>query len=418
MVRVAPHAVALLIGAYLLGSCSDHGSDPPPPDQTDKQYPIPWPSLASSPWPMGNHDPQATGRSPYPTAGVGIVNKFVEGLRVTGSPVLAEDGTIYYQCQDSTWQCALYALRSDGTLKWKVGLDSLRRASVLQKLYSRMIVAADGTIYTNSLDEALYAVNPDGTVKWMLSAPGRFLENGLTIGMDGTLYAMSESNSYLYAITPQGTVKWSVAGGFSGYSHMVFSPDGSTLYVGGYPEGLFAVTASDGATKWFNSQSSNGQYKFRMVDVDGNIYSPFRDSLVCIRADGTRDWSVSFGKDAVGGTIDWNGIVYFATSISDSAGPRWHLCAVDQGGKLLWTEKLGSYFPEHMVCDSENTIYAGSGSDGEFFAVRANGDVKWKLVFSPFIEISTSPAITSNGILILPSGSTTPTEAFGLFFIQ
>ena len=44
---------------------------------------------------MGSHDPQATGRSPYVTAPGGIVSKYVEGLRVTGSPVLAEDGAIY-----------------------------------------------------------------------------------------------------------------------------------------------------------------------------------------------------------------------------------------------------------------------------------------------------------------------------------
>jgi sugar lactone lactonase YvrE len=397
----------------LLASCSDNGTDPPPPEPSGRQHPIAWPSLANSPWPMGNHDPQATGRSAYVAASSGVVTKHIEGLRVTGGPVLGEDGTIYYQAADSTLRCALIALDSDGRPKWKVGIDSLHKASSVQKLYSRLIVASDGTIYTNSLDEAIYAVNPNGTIKWLLSVPERFLDNSMTIGMDGTIYAGTEGG-VLYAITPEGSVKWSRGGGFSGYSHGVLSPDGNTLYVGGWPNGMYALTL-DGSTKWFYPNLESEEYDFRMVDNSGNIYAATRDSLVSVRPDGTRRWAVTAGDYVVGGTIDWEGNIYFAVQKTDR---HYHLCAVDQSGELLWTHALGRWFPEHMVCDAASAVYAGSGSDGEYFCVRSNGALKWNLVFSPHIEVSTSPAITSGGVLLLPSGSTTETEVFGLFFVE
>ena len=36
------------------------GTEKPPPGFQEN---IPWPSLADSPWPMADHDPQSTGRS-------------------------------------------------------------------------------------------------------------------------------------------------------------------------------------------------------------------------------------------------------------------------------------------------------------------------------------------------------------------
>ena len=393
------HFALAVIFFVLLASCSDLGTDPPPPEPSGRQNPILWPSLANSPWPMGNHDAQGTGRSSYVAASSGMISKHVEGLRVTGGPVLGEDGTIYYQSADNVLRCAICALHPDGTLKWKVGIDSLHKTSSVQKLYSRLIVSSDGTIYTNSLDEAIYAINPDGTIKWLLAVPERFLENSMSIGMDGTLYAGTEGGT-LYAITPEGKVKWSRAGGFSGYSHAVFSPDGSTLYVGGWPLGMYAL-ALDGSTKWFYPQLESEQYDFRMVDNSGNIYAATRDSLVSIRPDGSRRWALTVGDYVTVETIDWNGNIYFAAQKPDRL---YHLCSVDQSGNLLWTHPLGRWFPEHMVCDAANTVYAGSGSDGEYFSVHPSGTTKWKLVFNPHIEVSTSPAITSSGILLLPSG--------------
>jgi hypothetical protein len=401
----------------LLASCSDNGTDPPPPEPSGRQYPIAWPSLANSPWPMGNHDPQGTCRSPYVAASSGMISKYVEGLRVTGGPVLGEDGTIYYQSADSVLKCALYALHPDGALKWKVGIDSLRRTSNQQKLYSRLIVAADGTIYTNSLDEAIYAINPNGAIKWLQSGSAGFLDNGMTIGRDGTLYAGSKDRT-LHAIRPDGSVKWTRSEGVSYFPKLSFSPDGSTLYVGGHPSGMYAL-ALDATTKWYYPGIFSGQNAFRMVDNAGNIYTSIGDSLISIAPDGTRRWAVTMGRGGgtTGGTIDWNGDVYFANQIADS-NYMWYLCSVDNAGKPRWRRELGMRYPVTMVSDAENTVYVQSGAGDGMLAVRTDMRVKWELTFSPHIDVSTSPAVASSGVMILPSGSTSPAEVFGLYLIQ
>ncbi|MBU2444432.1 MAG: hypothetical protein KJ666_02510, partial [Bacteroidetes bacterium] len=46
-------------------SCKDKGVDPQDNYPPGYQHDIPWLSLADSPWPMHNADPQATGRSKY-----------------------------------------------------------------------------------------------------------------------------------------------------------------------------------------------------------------------------------------------------------------------------------------------------------------------------------------------------------------
>lgn len=78
------------------------------------------PQLADSPWPMFQHDPRHSGRSPY----VGPDSVQLIWTRETThwietSPAIGPDGTIYV-CAD---RGGLSALRPDGSIKWYFEID-------------------------------------------------------------------------------------------------------------------------------------------------------------------------------------------------------------------------------------------------------------------------------------------------------
>ena len=100
-------------------------------------------------------------------------------------PAVAEDGTVYAGSTDTN----LYALDSDGKLKWKF--------STGDEVGSTTAIARNGTIFFGSNNGYLYAVGPSGKVKWEFKAAGQVYSP--TIGPDGTVYALSADGN-LYAI--------------------------------------------------------------------------------------------------------------------------------------------------------------------------------------------------------------------------
>ncbi len=102
---------------------------------------------------------------------------------ITIAPAVAEDGTIYTVASD-----ILYALNSDGSVKWELALES----NVEQ--YSSFALDDDGTIYFGTSNGFLYAVNPDGSKKWAfdsssLYSDGTFsIQGGPVINGDGTIF--------------------------------------------------------------------------------------------------------------------------------------------------------------------------------------------------------------------------------------
>jgi len=59
-------------------------------------------------------------------------------------------------------------------------------------------IGTDGTIYVGSHDHYLYAIKPDGTLKWKYET-GSGVDSSPVIGEDGTIYVGSDDRC-LYAI--------------------------------------------------------------------------------------------------------------------------------------------------------------------------------------------------------------------------
>ena len=200
-------------------------------------------------------------------------------------PAIGSDGTIYIGCDDDH----LYAIKPDGTLKWKflTGHD----------VRSSPAIGSDGTIYVGSKDKKLYAVNPDGTLKWSYETGG-YIYNGASpaIGSDGTIYVGSKDEN-LHAINPNGTGKWKYKTGGRIYCTPAIGADG-TIYVGSKDKKLYAITddGTHGTLKW-SYETGDGIWRTSpAIDAVGTIYIGSRDKkFYAINPDGTLKWSYETG---------------------------------------------------------------------------------------------------------------------------
>jgi outer membrane protein assembly factor BamB len=85
-------------------------------------------------------------------SGPGILKQIPQLRSYSGnfsSPAISADGTVYIGSSNDRH---LYAINSDGTLKWKF------TTGAIQSIDSSPAIAADGTIYLGSADGNLYAV--------------------------------------------------------------------------------------------------------------------------------------------------------------------------------------------------------------------------------------------------------------------
>lgn len=97
---------------------------------------------------------------------------------MSSSPAIGSEGTVYC-CDEYGF---VYALNSDGTLKWEV------RAGDTLGITSSPAVAADGTVYVCTEDGRLLAIK-DGSIAWSYEVtPWRPISSSPIIGPDGSIY--------------------------------------------------------------------------------------------------------------------------------------------------------------------------------------------------------------------------------------
>jgi outer membrane protein assembly factor BamB len=220
---------------------------------------------------------------------------FQTGGWVYSSPAIDSDGTVYIGFDDD-----LYAVKSDGTLKWKYQTG--------YKVNSSPAIGSDGIVYVGSEDNYLYAVKSDGTLKWKYQTGGG-VHSSPAIGSDGTVYVGSTDN-YLYAVTSYGTLKWQFQTGTGGYqvwSSPAIGFDG-TVYIGS--DDLYAVK-SDGTLKW--KYQTGGQVNSSpAIGSDGTVYVGSWDTyLYALKSDGTLKWKFQTGNQVKSSpAIGSDGTVY------------------------------------------------------------------------------------------------------------
>jgi outer membrane protein assembly factor BamB len=113
------------------------------------------------------------------------------------SPAIDRNGNIF---GGSFYGGGFSALDSKGNHLWDGSCGSIEGSPV---------IANDGTIYIGSRNNYLYALNPDGSRKWRYKTRGRIAASPV-IGDDGTLYVTTQDarRDVLYAISAEGKLLW------------------------------------------------------------------------------------------------------------------------------------------------------------------------------------------------------------------
>jgi len=350
-----------------------------------------------SPWSMFGHDVRHTGQSPYSTENTPGTEKWRfenDGL-IEDSPVISDDGTIYFGgsygalpyylvalypngslkwryrtdgtiwgsspaiAEDGTiyvgsWDAGLYAIYPDGTQKWRFPAGA--------SIASSPAIADDGTIYFGNLQGGsgfrIYAVNPNGTEKWHYTTGGS-VSSDPAIGDDGTIYIGSGDN-YLYALYPNGTLRWRFKTGDEIHGHPSIADDG-TIYIGSNDEYLYAIYPNNGTEKW-RFGTTWGLYGNPSIANDGTIYVG-TDKLYAIYPNGALRWSFIFGNDgwiaSSSPAISSEGTIYIGTNIGNMAGGD--IVAVNPDGTERWRKRIANDWVDSSPSIGEDgTVYIGS----------------------------------------------------------
>ena len=347
--------------------------------------------LMDSAWPMYCHDTHHTGRSPFSTADNpgDEIWKFKQPRNdyIRGSPVVADDGTIYVGGTE------FYAVNSDGTLKWRIDVGGY--------VWSAPAIDQNGCIYIGLVNnfadsDDFYAFNPDGSVKWIYGI-GNHVYSSPAIGEDGTIY-FGDGNKYINALYPNGTLKWKYKTGHVVYSSPAIGNDG-TIYCGSHDENLYALYPN-GTLKW-KYKTGHWVRVSPCIADDGTIYTVSLDShLHAVNPNGTMKWKKDVGA-GTSPTIGQDGTVYVGYTNLYAMNP--------EDGSVKWTFYPG---PNRKIrgatpCNSvDGTIYFGTHigdyGGGEIIAVNSNGVEKWRrLIANEFVD--SAPAICEDGTVYIGS---------------
>ena len=305
-----------------------------------------------------------------------------------------------------------------------------------QIYYSSPSIGDDGTVYIGSSQEigtsaadAIYAINSDGTLKWkyetgvQMSAKG-----GPTIGGDGTIYCLiwdkNASTNHLFAINgSDGSLKWRYNNlGTTGHNWGEVTPAISSQEVIYIPSGgkVYALDTT-GDLSWIYTCEAT-YLSSASIGPSGTIYINGNSKVLAIQPDSTLKWEYtvdtydySFSAPALGSQET----VYVGRSSGSDAHDSTYLYALDPAdGSLLWrfyTGGLRAY--ANPAVDSDGTIYIGTtakgpaaeeGQCGIFFAINPDGSQKWSYDTSIDLggaeetaqsDIYSSPAIGSDGTI-------------------
>ncbi len=331
-----------------------------------------------SPWTMFRQNKTRNGKTPYLGGfDLSLLWSFTAGDKIESSPIMANDGTIYFGSYDGN----LYALNSAGSELWRFKTDGL--------VVSSPVIDLAGNIYFGSNDTHVYAITANGGLLWKFKTEGE-VPASPAIDNNGNIIAGS-FDSNLYALnSATGELVWKFKTNGSVFSSPSIDDAGS-IYFGSYDGNLYALT-NEGELKW-KFAANNGIRSTPAITSSGVVYACSWDkNLYAIDKNGKLIWE--FDLEAVtdcSPAIDNNGNLCVGTD-------KGALFAVTSEGKLKWKIDFGQNVKliSSPVLGPDGTVYFGAG-DGKVRAVDVAGNLLWAFDPPDRKSFNSSPAIDKNG---------------------
>lgn len=369
--------------------------------------------LADTPSPMVGFCGTHIGRSPYvSTLDPAPAWQYSAGARVTTTPALGADGTLYFGDDGGD----IHALNPDGTLKWRRdGVNRVRSSiaigspsaggylyygsgdrtvyalssadgSVVHSyqmngvIQSSPVIGADGSVYIGSDDGTLTALNASLDFKWHAHM-GSPVRTNPAIGQNGYVYVASKLG-YLYAFDPSGWwpswPRWQRYVGYGVESSPVVGADGS-VYIGSPQGKVYRLNGNSGAVLGtFDAAADASCYWWMRCDVqatpaigaDGTVYvGADAEYFYALKPDlSTLKWRHHTGADMDGTpVVDANGDVIAGASNSNI----YKFSGAD--GSVLWQHGVEAGVESGSVIGADGTVYVASNS-----TVSALGPGTWQ----------------------------------------
>ena len=345
------------------------------------------------------------------------------GSNLKGSPAIGPDGTVYIGSDTGYF----YAINpEDGTVKWYVDLKS--------PIYTSPAIGPDGTVYVATKDGVLYSMPGGGGINWrhqVITEQGGREENaeitaGPTIGPNGALVYVADSNGDVFSINTNGHRIWKYSTGSSMGGEPIYgSPSIGTnnkLYVVSENNSdigiLYALstTAANGTVSWtytYASAPGQGSFSCPAVGNNGDVYfGSFNDNfyvmnsqtgtaIKILKMNGYVTSSPAIESDYPDLDFYFTAPGYLYRYDYDTNDGTWKHQKIEIGDGYL--ENLSN-----PAIGSDGMVYVGGAYDSVgysyLYAINPDGTlkIKWKYQFGPGPQ-HPAPTITSptlgNGVL-------------------
>lgn len=271
----------------------------------------------------------------------------------------------------------------DATFLW--------RYSTGGKIRGRPAVTESGTVYVVSEDRHLYAFDEfTGTPIWRSYLKDR-VWGGLSIGIDGTIYASLKKGDLL-AINPFGGVAWRYEADGIPVGDPAVGGDGTLYYT--LDTGELHAIAHNGIARWsvvLKAQPTTGP----AVGRSGDIYvGCVNRQVYAYRPWGEESWNAVLAGNPTEPAIAAGKLLVYGTDYGS-------LVVISESGRILWDVVFSA--PVLAPVSNDENIYAAT-RDGQVISTTLDGQIRWKADLATHIK--SSVALTAGGeFLAISSGN-------------
>lgn len=298
------------------------------------------------------------------------------GSQISSGIVVGSDGVIYFGDRYD----GIFALNSDGTLKWKYNTPStwVKSGTALSN--------DESVVYFGGNNSELYAIyTATGIAKWVYTVPppsSSSIYSGIVVDVNDNIY-YGPGEGRAVSLTPAGNLRWSVdlteidPDWDENYSGMLIV--GNYVYAATY-KGLFKYALANGAEIWQHAPPNGADGTGISLGIDGNIYYGCTGYFYAInQSTGAEEWSFALSNYAcTANVVGSNGNIWFI----DCSGASTKLYVLNYStGLEIWHYTLPNWVGSGVSGSTglalDNDIAYVGCDDYKLYVINPDGTLRW-----------------------------------------